>query len=131
MVRLIALLSGSGGGWIALAIGLGLFAAGGGAGWTARGIWEAPKLSAAKLETAQCRQHNAEGRAKGAEATVAALQTGATNVTNALNTLAAKAAARAKSTDQFERDIANAPITHSCGSSAAELAFRRSLQPKP
>ena len=48
----------------------------------------------------------------------------------ALDRLAARATARAKINEQFVKDIANAPATHACGASAAELAFRRSVQPR-
>jgi hypothetical protein len=49
-----------------------------------------------------------------------------------MDALAAKAAVRAKANDQFVKEIADAPASdHVCGGSAAELAFRRSVQPQP
>jgi ribonucleoside-diphosphate reductase alpha chain len=62
----------------------------------------------------------------------AALNASAVQVSAAMDALAAKAAARARINDQFAREIADAPASDRiCGTSAAELAFRRSVQPQP
>ncbi len=128
MSALLRLLSGAGGGWILGAIALVLLAAGAGGGWAARGLVDAPVIAGEKLKTAQCAAARETARADAAHATVTALNASAAQVSAALDRLAAKAAARAKTNEQFVRDIANAPATHACGASAAELAFRRSVQ---
>ena len=129
MSALLRLLAGTGGGWFAGGVALAALAAGAGSGWAARGLADAPLITAEKLKTAQCVAARETARADTAEATAAALNASAAEVSAALDRLAAKAAARAKINDQFVKDIANAPATHACGASAAELAFRRSVQP--
>jgi len=128
---LLRLLSGAGGGWILGAIVVVLLAAGAGGGWAARGLVDAPVIAAEKLKTAQCVAAQEAARADAAQATVTALNASATQLSAALDRLAARAAARAKINEQFVKEIANAPATHACGASAAELAFRRSVQPQP
>ncbi len=129
MSALLRLLSGAGGGWILGAIALVLLAAGAGSGWAARGLVEAPGIAAEKLKTAQCVAAREIARADAAHATVTALNASAAQVSAALDRLAARAAVRARINEQFVKDIADAPATHACGASAAELAFRRSVQP--
>ncbi len=111
------------------AIAVVLLAAGAGSGWAARGLVDAPLIAAEKFKTAQCVAARETARADAAHATVTALNASAAQVSAALDRLAARAAARAKINEQFLKDIANAPATHACGASAAELAFRRSVQP--
>jgi hypothetical protein len=125
------LLTGAGGGWIAGGIALALLGCGAGGGYAARGLVDAPASAAEKLKTAQCVAGRETARAVAAEATAAALNASAAQVSAALDRLAAKAAARAKINDQFVKEIVHAPATHACGGSAAELAFRRSVQPPP
>lgn len=131
MSALLRLLAGAGGGWFAGAIALAFLGIGAGSGYAARGLVDARAIAAEKLKTAQCVAGREAARAMAAEATVTALNRSAGEVATALDRLAAKAAARAKINDQFVKEIANAPATHACGSSAAELAFRRSVQPPP
>ncbi len=131
MSALLRLLAGAGGGWIAGGIALALLAAGTGCGYAARGLVDAPVVAAEKLKTAQCVAGRETARAVAAEVTVTALNASAAQVSAALDRLAAKAAARAKINDRFVKEIANAPATHACGGSAAELAFRRSVQSQP
>lgn len=130
MTRLIAWLTG--GGWWLAGLAMALVGIGAGGGYAARGLVDARAIGAAKLETAQCRMAQAEARARSAEQAVAALNASAVQVRAAMDALAAKAAARAMINDQFVKEIADAPASdHLCGASAAELAFRRSVQPQP
>lgn len=134
--KLLALLTGSAGPWIVLGIAVTCLAAGGASGYTARGIIDAPALANEKTataqadaRTAQCVATHEKGRADGAEKTVGALNAAAGNVADALNGLAQKGAARAKADSDFMKELANAPQSKTCGGSAAELAYRRSVQP--
>lgn len=130
MTRLIAWLTG--GGWWLAGLATALLGIGAGSGYAARGLVDAPAIAAAQLESAQCRAGQAEARAKAAEQAAAALNASAAQVSAAMDALAAKAAARARINDQFAKEIADAPASdHLCGASAAELAFRRSVQPQP
>jgi hypothetical protein len=128
--RLITWLSG--GGWWLAGLATALLGIGAGGGYAARGLVDAPAIATAQLEAAQCRAGQAEARAKAAEEAAAALNASAAQVSAAMDALAAKAAARARINDQFTKEIADAPASdHICGASAAELAFRRSVQPQP
>lgn len=134
MVKILALLSGSAGPWVLIGAAVACLAAGGTGGYIARGVIDAPALSRsqketadAKAQTAQCIASHEKARADGAEQALTALGQSVVNVTSALETLAAKAAARGKSLDQFLKEIANAPPSKVCGGSAAELAYRRSV----
>jgi hypothetical protein len=92
---------------------------------------DARAIAAAELKAAQCAAGQAEARARSAEQAAAALNASAVQVSAAMDALAAKAAVRAKANDQFVKEIADAPASdHICGASAAELAFRRSVQPQ-
>ena len=126
MNKLMALLGGE---WIGAGLALALLAAGGGAGWVARGLVEAPRLAAEQVKTAQCVAGREAVRARGAEEAALALNRSSGAVSAALDRLAAQAAARVKANQQFLKEIADAPATDLCGRSAAELAFRRSVQP--
>ena len=130
MTRLIAWLTG--GGWWLAGVALALLGVGAGSGYSMRGLVDARAIGAAQLEIAQCRASQAEARAKAAEDAAAVLSASAAQVSAAMDALAAKAAVRAKANDQFAKEIADAPASdHVCGGSAAELAFRRSVQPRP
>lgn len=130
MTRLIAWLTG--GGWWLAGLAAALLGIGAGSGYAARGLVDARAMGAAQLEAAQCSTARAEARAKVAERAAAALNASAAQVSAAMDALAAKAAARAKINDQFAKEIADAPASDPmCGASAAELAFRRSVQPQP
>ena len=130
MSALLRVLAGARGGWILGGLALALLAAGSAGGWAARGLMDAPVIAAEEMKTAQCVAGRDAARADAAQATVAALNASVVQVRAALDRLAAKATARAKINEQFVKDIANAPATHACGASAAELAFRRSVQPR-
>jgi hypothetical protein len=130
VTRLIAWLTGGGGLVAALALALLGFGAAG--GYAARGLVDARAIAAAELKAVQCAAGQAAVRATAAEAAVVALNASAVQVSAAMDALAAKATVRAKANDQFMKEIADAPASdHICGSSAAELAFRRSVQPQP
>lgn len=130
MTRLFTWLTG--GGWWLAGLALALLGTGAGGGYAARGLVDARMIAAAQLETAQCRIAQAQAGAKAAEEAAAALSASAVQVSAAMDVLAAKAAARAKAHDQFAKEIADAPGSDRiCGASAAELAFRRSVQPQP
>jgi hypothetical protein len=130
VTRLIAWLTGGGG--LVAALALALFAFGAGSGYAARGLVDARAIATAELKAAQCAAGQAEARARSAEQAAAALNVSAIQVSAAMDALAAKAAVRAKANDQFVKEIADAPASdHICGGSAAELAFRRSMQPQP
>lgn len=130
MTRLIAWLTG--GGWWLAGLALALLGTGTGLGYAARGLADAKTIAVAQIATAQCHAGQAEARAKAAEETAAALHASAAQVSAAMDVLAAKAAARTRINDQFAKEIANAPASDRiCGTSAAELAFRRSVQPQP
>lgn len=136
MGKLIALLSGGSGLWIVIGALLAASAAGATGGYVARGVIDAPALANEKTATAQADARTAQcvatyekGRADGAEKAVDALSTAAADVTDALNGLAVKGAARAKADSDFMKELANVPQSKTCGGSAAELAYRRSVQP--
>jgi hypothetical protein len=130
MTRLFAWLTG--GGWWLAGLALALLGIGAGGGYAARGLVDARAIGTAQLEAARCRTVQAEARAKAAEQAAAALNASAVQISAAMDVLAAKAAARARINDQFAREIVDAPASdHICGASAAELAFRRSVQPQP
>lgn len=127
-MRLIAWLTG--GGWWLAGLALALVGLGAGGGYAARGLMDARAIAAAQLDAAQCLPNQAQMRARSAEQAAAALNASAVHVSAAMDALAAKAAARARINDQFAKEIADAPASdHICGASAAELAFRRSVQP--
>lgn len=136
MKAILGILGGAGGGWILAAALLASAALGGGAAWKARAVIADRDVKAqenvslaAQRDTETCKATHQKGRADGAEKVIDALQQSAVNVTEAMNALAAKAAARGKSLDQFLKELANAPSEKICAASAAELALRRSLQP--
>ena len=130
MTRLIVWLTG--GGWWLAGVALALLGTGTGFGYAVRGLVDTKTIAAAQIEGVQCRAGQAVARAKAAEQAVVALSASAAQVSAAMDALAAKAAVRAKANDQFAKEIADAPASdHVCGGSAAELAFRRSVQPRP
>lgn len=138
MTWILKLLTGTGGGWILAGALLAVAAASAGTAGTlayrARGLIEAPKISAAekatetaKRETAQCVAIHQKARADGAEKALTGLETGIAAVGRAMDQLALNAAARKAVMDSFYKEIANVPSTRICAGSAAELAFRRSV----
>lgn len=138
MTRILAILSGSAGPYILIGVVLASLAAGGAGGWQARGLVETPiqeglrgKVSLAERDTARCVATHQKARADGAEKAIDALTSSAREVAASLNVLADKAASRGKSLDQFLKEIANAPPSKICAGSAAELAYRRSMQREP
>lgn len=126
MSWVLKLLGGSGGGWILAGALLFAVASGAGAGWTARAVVADRDVNAEQTKTAQCVAGKEKARADGAEAVIAALKSGAAEVEASLNRLADAAAERAKKADRFYKELANVPVTDVCGSSPAELVYRRS-----
>jgi uncharacterized phage protein gp47/JayE len=101
----------------------------------ARGLIDAPVLAAqqtataqADTRTAQCVASHEKGRADLSEQALTALGATADAVRDAAAALAAKAGARDAANAKFLKDLANAPVSKTCMGSAAELAYRRSLQ---
>lgn len=128
--------AGGAGPWLLLA---GVLVIGGGgfaAGDYVRGVIDAPIIAQAKQHqsdaekaTAQCQAIHEKGRADSAEGVIAAILNNAKVAAGIVDDLAKKATARRQSLDQLLKDIANAPPSKLCGGSAAELSFRRSVQP--
>lgn len=118
---------GGAGPWVAL----GLVAAIGGAGFWAgdrsRSLLDAPVISGWETKLANCEARHEKARADGAEKVIAALGLAAANVTEALESLAKKAAARGQRLDVFLKDLANVPASKVCGQTPAELLYRRSV----
>lgn len=134
MGSLITLLSGGAGIWVVVGSLLAAGVAGGVAGYEARGVIDAPKISheqvltaQAEFATQQCVATHEKGRADQSEQVIHSLTLSVSDAAESINNLAAKAAARGKSLDQFKKDIKNATPSKVCGSSAAELAYRNSV----
>lgn len=128
--------AGAFGPWILLGAVLVIGGAGFTAGNYARGVTDAPTIAKANQLTAeangrtdQCRAIHEKGRADGAEQVIASMLANAKVASGIMNELVKKAAARNQSLAQLLKDIANAPSSKTCGGVAAELAFRRSVQP--
>jgi hypothetical protein len=113
--------------WLLLAAGLVAGGLGFAAGDAWRGRGDAPRIAEARQATAQCIAVHEKARADGAEATVTALSDAASRARAAMELLARKEAARQAATDQFRQELAHAPDTSICGTSAAERAYRRSV----
>lgn len=134
MTKLFGLFSGVSP-WVYLIVGVAMLAAGGAAGYAARGVIDAPALShqetltsQADTRTAQCLATHEKGRADGDEQVIAALGQSAADVAAATAELARNEAARKTATANFLKDLANAPKSSVCGGSAAELAYRNSVR---
>lgn len=135
MASIISLLSGGAGPWILIG-GLLLSAAGGGfAGYEARGIKDAPAIADLHTEvaladgrTADCKATAEKGRADGNQKTVDALQGGIAALNGVVADLSSKEGARQAADQKFEKELANAPKSAACGASAAERAYRDSVQ---
>jgi hypothetical protein len=110
-----------------LAGGIALGVAGFAAGDWWRGTLAAAPLAEARAQIAQCRAAHEKARADGAEAAVTALNDAATRARAAMADLAQKQGARAAATQAFQQEVAHAPDTYICGTSAAEHAYRRSV----
>lgn len=140
LVRLLTggTILGAAGPWLAAGVVVAIAGGGFWAGDSFRAMRDAVPLAQQEAKTAKaeareqaCKATHERGRADGAEKALTALGLSVANVTSALETLGQKAAARGKSLDQFLKEIANAPPSHLCGSSAPELAYRRSVQREP
>lgn len=105
-----------------------LFAAGFAAGSAWRGVLTAAALAEANAQTVQCQAAGQKARAEGAEAAAAALSTAAVRARAAMDGLAKKEEAARAAAEQFRQELAQIPQTHLCGMSAAERAYRRSVQ---
>jgi hypothetical protein len=114
--------------WLLLAGGVALGLAGFAAGDWWRGTLAAAPLAQARAQIAQCQAAHEKARADGAEAAVTALNDAATRARAAMAGLAQKEAARAAATHALQQELAHAPDTYICGTSAAERAYRRSVQ---
>ena len=84
-------------------------------------------VAEAQRDTATCVATHEKGRADASEGVVTALRGSLGAVNAAADRLARQAGARETATQSFLREIANAPKTHICGTSPAELAYRRSV----
>lgn len=131
-------LAGAAGPWLLLAGVIGTATVGGYAGYQVKAVLDAPVIAAkdtdiaqANTRTEQCKAVHEKGRADGAEKVITAMLASAKVAAGLMDELTKKAAARKQSLDQLLKDIANAPPSKICGGSAAELAFRRSVQPPP
>jgi hypothetical protein len=114
--------------WTLLAAGLALSGLGFAAGHGWRGVIDAAALARARAETAQCAATHQKMRADGAEAAAAALGAAASRARAAMAALARKEEAARAAAEQFRKELSHAPSTYVCGGSAAELAYRRSVQ---
>lgn len=104
-------------------------------GWWGRGVWDKADVaqahadtSTAQAATAQCVAIHEKARADGAEGALTALNNATAAAADAMDRLSAQAASRGKSLETLITEIKNAPSARSCGASAPELAFRRSVQ---
>lgn len=136
MFNPLTLLTGSAGPWIVLGGFLAGLASGGTGGYIARGIIDAPALSAEKAKTAQaqaatsdCKATHEASRADGAENALTAVTTAAQAAKAASDSLNAQAAQRNAAEQDFRNAIAALPKSFACGASEPELAYRRSVQP--
>ena len=114
--------------WLLPVVALTLFAAGFAAGNSWRGTMAAAALAEAKAQTAQCQAAGQKARAESAEVAAAALGDAAMRARAAMDDLAKKEEAARAAAEQFRQELAQIPETHLCGMSAAEHAYRRSVQ---
>lgn len=135
MASLLSLLSGGSGVWILLGGVLLSLGGGGFAGYEARGVIDKPALSsaqsdAAKAQTAtqQCVATAEKGRADGDQKALDALQGGIATLNGVAADLATKEAAHQTADTNFLKELANAPTSSVCGTSAAERAYRDSVR---
>jgi len=105
-----------------------LFAAGFTAGNAWRGTIAAAGLAEVKAQTAQCQAGRLQARADSAEAAAAALSEAASRVRAAMAGLAKQERAARIAAEQFRQEMEDVPETYICGASAAERAYRRSVQ---
>lgn len=133
--------AGTFGPWLLLGAVVAIGGAGAAVGSYGRGLLDAPALARQERLTAQAETRTAtertatqaciatheKYRADQVEKGIAALATGAAAVNAAAGRLAQQDAARRKNTDDFNKELANAPVTKTCSGSAAELAYRRSV----
>jgi hypothetical protein len=114
--------------WALLTLGLALAGAGFAAGQGWRGLSDGALIAEARTAAAQCQAARQQARADGAEAAAAALGTAASQARAAMAALAKQQAARAAAEEQFRQEMSHVPQTFICGASAAERAYRRSVQ---
>lgn len=137
MKRILQLLGGSGGGWILLAGLLAAAAAGGAASYVARGVIDAPAIALAQRDqataekaTETCRADHEAARANGNAQVTADLQRQVGRLQDIITNLEKAKAARDAELAKFLGDLSRIPSTKVCGGSAAELAYRNSVQPR-
>lgn len=135
MKWILELLGGSGGGWILLAGLLAAAAAGGSAGYLARGVIDAPEISQAHTDTEKaknatltCQRDREKERADGNAQVTADLQAQVRRLQDIITALEKEKRARDAATARFLDDLSRIPPTKICGGSAAELAYRNSVQ---
>lgn len=114
--------------WVYVGMVLVCLGTGGAGGYYARGVIDAPVISAAKLETSQCAAKTETDRANGNQKVIDALSGGVTDLNAALERAAQQDAARKAGDANFLKELANAPKSSICGSSAAERAYRNSVR---
>lgn len=135
MLKILGLLSGGAGPWVMIGVVVACLAAGGVGGWSARGVIDAPKLAGeqtataqAQLATQQCVAAHEKGRADSAEQVLSAMNDAAHGVTAALDDLNKAAKAHAIADNNFNKELAHAPISSVCAGSDAERAYRNSVR---
>ncbi len=136
MGRIIALLAGGSGIFWLIGALLVVSAAGAAGGYKARGLVDAPIISAEQTKTAQagertqtCIAQHERARADGGEKVVTALRGSITNLQAVTDDLTKKANRRNADYRDFIERLRNVPETKICGTSGPELEYRRSVQP--
>ena len=134
---ILRLLGGSGGGWILTAGLLAATAAGGSAGYIARGVIDAPAIANAQRDqakaekaTEKCRADHEAARANGNAQVTADLQAQVGRLQNIISDLEKAKAARDAATAKYLAELSRIPPTSVCGGSAAERFYRNSVQPR-
>ena len=117
--------------WLLLAGALALSGSGFAAGQAWRGLRDAAQVAQTQTAMAQCQASHQKARADGAEAAAAALTVAAGRVRLATDRLARQEADARAANDQFREELSHVPETYLCGTSAAERAYRRSVQRAP
>jgi hypothetical protein len=137
MKWILQLLGGSGGGWILLAGLLAATAAGGSAGYVARGVIDAPQLAqlrtdvqGAKNETLTCQRDREKDRADGNAKVTADLQRQVQRLSDIISDLEKAKAARDAATAKYLAELSRIPASNVCGGSAPERFYRNSVQPR-
>ncbi len=133
---ILKLLGGSGGIWFLIGGLAAAGIAGTGAGYSARGVIDAPQLAQlhtdvanAKGETLTCQRDHEKNRADGNAKIVGEMQQSINNLNQVIADLEKQKAARDASTAKYMADLGKLPQTSVCAGSPAERAYRVSVQP--